>query len=151
VTLANFYRPIPSLSLDLDVSLARARLRGVPAAESRIPGALENVLAAGVAWTPARSGLYGALRVRHFGAYPLIEDNSARAERTTLVNADAGLRLVRGLRLQATLLNVLNSRASDIQYFYASRLRGDSPDGVTGVHVHPVEPRQVRASLRLEW
>lgn len=151
VTLANFYRPVPSLSFDLDVSLARARLRGVPADASRIPGALENVLAAGATWMSARSGLYGALRVRNFGAYPLVEDNAARAERTTLLNADAGLRLPRGLRLQATLLNVLNARASDIQYFYASRLRGESAEGTTGVHVHPVEPRQVRASLGLAF
>ncbi len=147
VTLANFYRPVPSLSLDLDVSLARARLRDVPANASRIPGALENVVAAGVTWTPPKGGLFGAVRVRHFGAYPLVEDNSARADRTTLVNADAGVRLPRGLRLQATLLNVLNSRGSDIQYFYASRLRGEASEGTSGVHVHPVEPRQVRASL----
>ena len=147
VTLANFYRPTPSLSLDADVSFAYARLRGVPSAQSRIPGALENVIAAGVTWSPERSGLYGAVRVRHFGAYPLIEDNGSRARATTLVNADAGVRLLRGVRLQATLLNVFDSRAADIQYFYASRVEGESTAGVDRVHVHPVEPRQLRASL----
>ncbi len=151
VTLANFYRPVPSLSFDADVSFAHARLRGVPAAESRIPGALENVIAAGVTWSPPRGVLFGAVRVRHFGAYPLIEDNSSRAQATTLVNADAGVRLRRGVRLQATLLNVFDSRAADIQYFYGSRLPGDAAGGVDGIHVHPVEPRQIRASLGLAF
>ena len=146
VTWANFYRPIPSLSLDADISFARARLAGVPAEESRIPGALEHVFAGGIAWAPER-GPFGALRVRHFGAYPLIEDNSVRADAATLVNAEAGVHLVRGLRLEATLLNVLNSRAADIQYYYPSRLRGEPAGGVNDVHFHPVEPRQLRASL----
>ena len=151
VTIANFYRPIPSLSFDADVSLARARLSGVPTAESRIPGALENVVAGGVTWSPPHRGLYGAVRVRHFGSYPLIETDEFRASASTLVNADVGVKLVRGLMLQATLLNAFNSKASDIQYFYASRLRGEPQTGIADVHFHRVEPRQIRASLGLAF
>ena len=147
VTLANYYRVSPSLALDADVSFARARLYGVPAAESRIPGALERVIAAGVTWNSNRRGSYGALRVRHFGAYPLIENGSRRAQPATLLNADAGMRLLPSVRLQLTLLNLLGSRAADIQYLYTSRLRGEAA-GVTGVHLHPVEPRQLRVSLQ---
>ena len=151
VTIANFYRPIPSLSFDADVSIARARLSGVPTAESRIPGALENVVAGGVTFSPTHRGLYGALRVRHFGSYPLLEMNEFRANASTLVNADVGVKHVRGLMLQATLLNAFNSKASDIQYFYASRLRGEPAAGVADVHFHRVEPRQIRASLGLAF
>jgi hypothetical protein len=46
------------------------------------------------------------------------------------------------------VLNVLGSTASDIQYFYTSRLQGEPVSGVNDVHFHPVEPRQVRAGLR---
>ncbi|HWA59017.1 MAG TPA: TonB-dependent receptor [Gemmatimonadales bacterium] len=148
ITWANFYRPIPQLSLDLDVSLARARLTGVPAEQDRIPGALENVVAAGVTWAAVRRGPFAALRVRHFGSYPLIEDNSVRASSTTLLNADAGF-LVSGIRVTASVLNLLDSKASDIQYYYASRLPGEPAAGVDDVHFHPVEPRQVR--LTLAW
>lgn len=147
VTWANFYRPIPQLSLDADVSFAQARLADVPVDENRIPGALENVFAGGVAWTPDR-GPFGALRVRHFGAYPLIEDNTVRADPATLLNAEVGYLFVSGIRLEATVLNLLNSRASDIQYFYASRLRGEPTGGIDDVHFHPVEPRQLRVSLQ---
>jgi len=84
--------------------------------------------------------------VRHFGAYPLIEDNTTRAAPATIMNADVGLQVYRGVKLQATLLNLLDSRASDIQYLYTSRLRGEAV-GVSDVHVHPIEPRQLRLSL----
>jgi hypothetical protein len=146
VTFANFYRPIPQLSLDADVSLARARFAGLQSAEDHIPGALERVVAAGVAWSPRARGLFGAVRLRHFGGYPLIEDNSVRATGTTLVNADAGA-LVGGTRLQVTVLNLLDARANDIQYYYRSRLSGEPAGGASDVHFHPVEPRQLRVSI----
>lgn len=150
VTWANFWRPLPSLSVDADVSFSRARLAGVAAGEDRIPGALENVVAGGVAWIPAR-GFSAALRLRHFGAYPLIEDNSVRADAATLLNGEAGYRFRRGVRVEAALLNLLNSDARDIQYFYASRLPGEPAEGVEDIHFHPVEPRQLRVTLRWEF
>ena len=94
----------------------------------------------------AEVGSFGLLRVRHFGSYPLVEDNSVRATATTLVNASVGYPLGR-MRLQASVLNLLDARASDIQYYYASRLPGEASGGTTDVHFHPVEPRQLRISL----
>jgi outer membrane receptor protein involved in Fe transport len=145
--LANFYRPIPELALDLDVSLARARFRDVAPGENHIPGALENVVAAGATWSTPGRGLFGAMRLRHFGSYPLIEDNSVRATATTLLNVDAGWLFTPGIRLQVSVLNLLNARDSDIQYYYTSRLPGEPAGGTDDIHFHPVEPRQVRASL----
>jgi hypothetical protein len=147
ITLANFYRPIPQLALDLDVSLARARFDGVPAGEDHVPGALENVVAAGAAWSTPGRGVFGAVRLRRFGAYPLVEDNTVRARSSTLASAEAGWRFAGGIRLGLTVLNALNARAFDIQYYYASRLPGEPADGVDDIHFHPVEPRQVRVAL----
>ena len=147
ITVANFYRPLPSLSLDLDVSLARARFRDVPADAAHIPGALERVVAGGIAWLPTDHGVFGAVRARHFGAYALREDDGVRAGASTLLNADAGYLLRSGLRLQLTVLNLTDSRVDDIQYYYASRLPGEASGGVEDVHFHPAEPRQLRASL----
>jgi outer membrane receptor protein involved in Fe transport len=146
VTLASFYRPVPQLSLDADISFARAQFDGVEPGSDHIPGALENVLAAGATWAPRKTGPFGALRVRHFGPYPLVEDNSVRATATTLVNAGVGY-LMAGVRAQASVLNLLDTRASDIQYYYASRLSGEAAAGAADVHFHPVEPRQLRISL----
>ena len=145
VTLANFYRPVPQLSLDADISFARARFAGVEPGD-HIPGALENVVAGGATWAPRKTGPFGSLRVRRFGSYPLIEDNSVRATATTLVNGSFGY-LLGGVRVQASVLNIFDTRASDIQYYYASRLPGEAATGSDDVHFHPVEPRQLRISL----
>lgn len=146
ITLANFWRPVPALALDADISFARARLCDVASGEDRIPGALERVVAAGASYSTPNERAFVSLRLRHFGAYPLIESNRVRAEGTTLVNASSGLRLA-GLRVQLSVLNLLGSRASDIQYFYSSRLAGEPADGVADIHFHPVEPRQLRLGL----
>jgi hypothetical protein len=55
----------------------------------------------------------------------LVEDNSVRATASTLVRAEAGWLLSQGVRLQVSVLNLVNSRASDIQYYYTSRLPGE--------------------------
>ena len=148
LTWINVYRPIPRLTLDADVSFSRARFAGVPAGQDYIPGALENVVAAGITWSPRESGVFGSVRVRHFGSYPLIEDNSVRAMPASLVNAEVGY--LRGrTRLQVSVLNLLNEVGDDIEYYYGSRLAGEAPAGVVDIHFHPVEPRQIR--IMLEW
>jgi hypothetical protein len=145
-TWANFYRPTAHLSLDADVSFAHARFVGVAAGEDYIPGALENVVAAGITWSPMTRGPYGSIRLRHFGSYPLIEDNSIRATPVDLVNVEIGL-LRSAVRLQLSVLNLFNEVANDIEYYYTSRLAGEPLGGVDDMHFHPVEPRQLRVSL----
>ncbi|MBC8087222.1 MAG: TonB-dependent receptor [Phycisphaerae bacterium] len=147
VTFANFYRLTPRISLDADVSFAHARFAADNPAARNIPGALENVIAGGITRLPANNGVLGAIRLRHFGAYPLLEDNSVRARASSLVNADAGYVFAGGLRVQVSMLNVFNSKADDIQYYYASRLKGEPAEGVDDVHFHPAEPRQLRFSV----
>ena len=93
------------------------------------------------------SGLSASARVRHFGAAPLIEDGSVSSDPTTLVNF--GGYYTRGrFRIGVDLLNAFNAKDADITYFYASRLPGEGADGVEDRHIHPVEPRQVRVTLR---
>ncbi|GJG88945.1 TonB-dependent receptor [Gemmatimonadetes bacterium T265] len=147
VTFANFYRPVRALALDADVSFARARFHNADATVTHVPGALEHVVAGGATWNAGGPGAFGALRVRHFGAYALVEDNSVRARAATLLNGDVGYQLARGTRVQLSVLNLANARADDIQYYYTSRLAGEPAGGVDDVHAHPVEPRQLRVSL----
>jgi hypothetical protein len=146
ITVANYWRPHRTLAVDADVSFTQAQYLDAEPGARRVPGALENVIAGGVQWTPRANGPSAVVRLRHLGAYPLIEDNSVRASATTLVNASIGVP-VRGVRLTASVLNLLGSRGRDIQYYYASRLAGEPAGGVEDVHYHPVEPRQVRVGL----
>jgi outer membrane receptor protein involved in Fe transport len=146
--LTAFWRPMNWLVLDGSASSTRARLREVPAGERRIPGAVGQVLGGGA--TAQFGSLSGTIRVRHFGEAPLIEDDSVRSDATTLVNLGAYYRW-RGGQLALDLFNALGARESDISYLYSSRLPGEPDGGVDDVHFHPVEPRQVRASLRLHF
>jgi len=149
VTWTNFFRVGPSLTADLDVSLARARFAGAPDGNDRIPGAMERVVTGAVAWEPVAAGPFVALRLRHFGAYPLVEDDSRRAPASTLLNLNLGWAAARDLRVGVGVLNLLDARASDIEYFYPSRVRGEPLEGVEDVHFHPVEPQLLR--LTATW
>ena len=144
-----FWRINDTLVLDAQGALTNARFRGVPKSQNRIPNAVNEVISGGATWTPVLA-LTLTARLRHFGAAPLVEDNSARSDPTTLVNAGAYYRIGK-LRVGLDVLNVFNSRKADITYFYASRLPGEPEEGVEDYHLHPVEPRQVRASLRYSF
>ena len=52
----------------------------------------------------------------------------------------------RRLKLHLDVHNLFNRKASDIDYFYASRLRGE-PAPVDDIHFHPAEPRSLRVAL----
>ena len=116
-----------------------------------IPGAIETTVAAGTA-VDFDNGIFGSLRVRHFGERPLIEDGSVESDPTTLVNLQAGWQWLAfpwwgDLTFTLDVLNLLDSRDDDITYFYASRLAGEPDEGVEDVHFHPVEPCMVRGSV----
>ena len=140
------YRATRWLSLDGHLAYSRARFTDGAAEGDRIPGAIEGVASAGVTVTPA-SRWSGSLRWRFFGPRPLIEDDSVRSRASNLVSAEAGYQIRRVWRLKADLLNLFDSSSSDIDYFYTSRLPGEPPGGVDGLHFHPVEPFTVRIAL----
>ena len=144
IEFANAFRAGRNISFDLDLTLTRARLIN-ESEENRIPGALESVLAAGVMFDLS-SGISGALRIRHFGEYPLVEDNSMRSQPSTLVNASLGYRF-QDVTLTVSVLNALNEDDSDIQYYYGSHLLSEATPETEDVHFHPVEPRSFRLSL----
>lgn len=89
--------------------------------------------------------------MRYLGPRPIIEDASVEAKRSLLVNAEGGYRVGPRTRLVLDVLNLFDSRASDIDYFYRSRLPGEPATGVDDIHTHPVSPRTARLSLRFDF
>jgi outer membrane receptor protein involved in Fe transport len=135
------------LSAELEASYTRARFRDADAAGREIPGAIPLVIGAGVSLR-TDSGWMANAHLRHFGAYPLIEDGSVESEGSTLVN----LRVGREWPQWAVYLDALNafdSRDHDVDYFYASRLSGEPAEGIDDIHFHIFQPRSLRLSLRL--
>ena len=140
-----FWRPVPGVVIDAAYSYTDAKFVGPATGADAIPGAVPEVIAAGIAVTPVPD-LTVTARLRRFGSAPLIEDRSARSDATTLVNL-AGYYDLGAMRLGVEVFNLFDSRDADITYFYESRLPGEA-SGVKDRHFHPVEPRLVRASLR---
>src|ERR1044072_6824793 len=139
-------RPPPAhVRFDLDAPYPRARFRDTAPEGDRIPGAIGGVVSAGV--TIDDVGRWsGALRLRYFGPRPLIEDDSVRSASSTLLYAQAGYAITPKLQARVEIYNLLDEKASDIDYFYTSRLRpGDEPRD--DVHFQPAEPRTVRLMI----
>jgi len=149
VEWANYYSVRPWLTLDADLSWSSARFTDGDPIGSEIPGAVRHVASVGVSVTDRRFS--GQLRVRYLGPRPLVEDGRVEAARSILVNAEAGYRIARGMRLVTDVLNLFDARASDIEYYYRSRLPDEPVTGVDDVHTHPVAPRTARVSLRFDF
>ncbi len=145
VELLADWRPTARLNLTASYAGTHARFTN----GDRIPNAVSSVLSAGASWKLGRASTV-SLTWRRLGAAPLIEDNSVRSRPTGLVNAlfvqDFGK-----ASLMVEVLNLTNSRKDDIAYSYASRLPGETADGVDDVHFHPVEPRAVRAGVKINF
>lgn len=153
IELTANWRPAPSWEVDADASLSRPRFRDSDPAGDRIPGAMERVLTLGITWN---SGPWtvGA-RVRHFGARPLIEDNSIRGAASTLANVKASYRINPSAEIALEVFNLFNRKVNDIEYAYASRLPGEPAfnEATTPatVHFHPSLPRTARIGLKVSF
>ena len=142
---SNYYKPANWLTLDADLSFARARFRGFDPAGNRIPGAVEGV--ASLALAVDKVGPYfGALQLRYFGPRPLLEDNSVRSRGTATLNGRIGYKFNPKLKLELEGFNLTNRKDSAIDYFYKSQLRGEAA-AVSDIHFHPIESRTFRLTL----
>jgi outer membrane receptor protein involved in Fe transport len=147
---ANAWTPTGRISVDADFADSRARYTAIDNSVpgNYIPGSIEKTASLGLAYDD-HAKWSGGVRLRYFGPRPLIEDNSVRSPASTLVNLRLGYRIDRKTRLSLDVLNAFNARVSDIDYYYASQLRGEAAP-VADVHTHPAEPRTLRLTLRVE-
>ncbi len=140
VEWSNYWTPREWLTLDADIALSKARFRDDDAAGKYIPGAVERTASVGVAvhdLGPWRGGL----RLRYLGPRALKEDDSVRSGSSVMVNLNVGYKLAAKSQLTLEVLNLFNRKASDIDYYYESRLRGEAAAKTWDVHSHPAEPR----------
>ena len=148
VEWTNYYKPVEWLTLDADFAFTSAWYSDAPDNANDIPNSVGRVISAG-ATVDLPYGLFASLRLRHFGHVPLIEDGSAQAGNTNLVNLGAGYQN-EDLKLEVDVFNLFGSTDRDIAYYYESRLRNETV-GVADIHYHPVEPRMVRVSATVRF
>ncbi|MBY0243305.1 MAG: TonB-dependent receptor, partial [Burkholderiaceae bacterium] len=142
----NHYVASSMLLFDLDLAASRARYADTSPDGDYIPGALNRVLSFGA--TLRNLGAWsGSFQLRHFGPRPLLEDASIRSRATTLAYARAAYQLGKRTSVALDIFNLFDKQASDIDYYYRSRLPGEAADGVDDIHFHPVERRSFRLTL----
>jgi outer membrane receptor protein involved in Fe transport len=145
----NHYVAAPWLLFDLDIAASRARYTQDDPAGNFIPGALDKVVSFGVA-VRELGPWHGSLQWRYFGPRPLAEDNSVRSAATSIAYLRVGHHIGPKARLGLDVYNLFNRKASDIDYYYRSMLRGETA-AVNDIHFHPAEPRSMRLTFTLNY
>lgn len=177
----NHYRPRSWIDIDADLAMTHARFRGYDSAQADVYASLAGYPEAQIGNAPGnyipnapamvasvgvtlgeKTGWFGGLRWRYLGPSPLTEDNSFRSSATSIFNGRLGYRIDNGWRLQLDVLNLLNTKASQITYAYGSLLKTDTlynlctagtaptsvcQNGVMDYVLHPVEPLTVRLTI----
>ena len=135
--LVAFWRPLPWLAIDGNYTGSHARYDN----GDHIPNAFENSAALGI--SAVSDKWEAAIRLRHLGPSPLVEDNSVRDKGSTVINLRAARKFA-NFEVYGDLLNILNSRDKDIAYFYEAYIPGFDAAPTEGRMSRVVEPRTVR-------
>ncbi len=154
IEFSNFYTPAKWLTVDADYAWSHARFTDHEPGGDFVPEALVATFDGGMAVHDlggALSKVSGGLRLRYFGPRPLTQDGSVQSHATTLVYADLAYDILPRWRIAFDIFNLLNAKASDIDYYYTSRLPGEPLSGVNDIHTHPAEPREFRASIDIRF
>jgi outer membrane receptor protein involved in Fe transport len=150
VEITSSWRPSATWEIDGNLSFNRARFRDYDPVGSYVPNAINQIVSAGVTYTDGPFTV-GA-KLRFISAHPLIEDNSIRSSPHTVVNLRTSYRLNKQLEISMDVFNVFNTKASDTEYAYASRLANEaafSSSTPATLHFHPALPRMLRIGMRL--
>jgi hypothetical protein len=170
VEWGNTYHVNSWLSAELNAAFTRARFDGNAAPDDlgcsdaapshpcaapigivgrRVPNSPTNVIDAGLT-AHHESGWFGALRARHFGDSPLVEDNSARSPAYTTLDAQLGYQKSKEWLVAVDVFNIANVKWNDIAYYYVSRLKSETSPQSDYV-VHPGVPRTLRAHFQYQF
>jgi outer membrane receptor protein involved in Fe transport len=143
----NHYIANSWLLFDLDMAYSRSHYTEHDPVGDYIPGAIGKVASFGA--TIMDLGPWsGAFQMRYFGPRPLIEDNSQRSASTAIAYARVGYKFNRRWTVQLDAFNLFDRKASDVDYYYASRLPGEPAEGVDDIHYHPAERRTFRLTVK---
>jgi outer membrane receptor protein involved in Fe transport len=153
VEISGAYRPFPWIEINTDLAFARARYHA-SAAELASFGLAGPFIANAPSFIGSFGVLvdnlgpwFGGLQWRNLGPYPVSEGNRFPEDKGySEFNLDIGYRFARALKAQVGVYNLFDRRADSAAYYYTSRL---TPTGgeVTGLQVHPLEPRSARLTL----
>jgi len=155
--LTMFWQPLPWLGIDAVFTNSDAHYVDNP--EGRyVENALEQAAQLGI--TATQDNWDASLRVRHLGAYPLVADNSQRAEKLTTVSL-RGAYHWSALTLYAEFINALDNNGKEITYWYEAYVDGFDAAGGSSEDIdcattncrlsRSTEPRAFRVGLSYKF
>jgi len=150
VEIANYYSPFRWLVFDGDVSFSRARFTSPGFEGQLVPEAVDTVFSAGAS-IDGFHRTFASIRWRYFGPRALIEDDSIRSAATSLANIQLGYQPMPRLRVTLDIFNAFNAKASDIDYYFTSRLPGEPLASIDDRHFHPAVPRTLRLAATVAF
>ncbi len=151
---ANSYAVTSYFSVDMNLAWSRARYSDHNPYGAYVPEALAGTADLGLAVHDLDGRLKdwsGSLRLRHFGPRVLTQDGAHKSKATSLIYAQLNYALSNRWQIGLSGFNLLDQRVSDIDYFYASRLKGEAKSGIEDIMTHPAEPRGFRLSLNAQF
>ena len=150
VEITNYYFINEEWSLDLEYAYSDARFKKNLGGGDKIPGAIEQVLQAGLN-IEMKNGWFSSLRLRYFGERPLTEDGAVESDSSTIWNFRLGYQRENWV-FKADILNLTDSDDHDVDYYYESRLPSEATGlGTEDIHFHVFEPRTLRLSLGYQF
>lgn len=146
----NYYKLTDWLTLDADLALTSARYAEPQEGESNnfVPNSVGRVVSTG-ATVVAPNGLFGTLRLRHFGSMPLDTSGKFWSGDTNVVNVGTGYKQ-KQYKFEIDIFNIFGSQKNDIAYAYDSAYPAGA-NAQKGILKHPVEPRMVRATITFNF
>lgn len=130
-------------TLDFEYAYSDAKLVEKLDGSEVIPGALEQVISAGVNMKLSDK-FYSNFRMRYFDEYPL--DGGQTADASSIANLRLAYSVTSNMEITLDILNLFDSDDRDIQYVYESQLETEvAPQ--EDVHFHIFEPRTYHFNL----
>jgi outer membrane receptor protein involved in Fe transport len=149
--LVAFWRPRDWLAFDAVYTGSHARyVNAQDDGGFHIEGSVESAGELGVSAVHGR--WEASARLRYLGVYPLVPDNSQRADAEKVVNLRAAYKPGH-YTFYGEVLNILNGNGNDIVYFYPTNVAGLDPPGVEidGRVSRAEEPRTLRFGVKYEF
>jgi hypothetical protein len=144
VEWSNRWTPARGFAMDANMAWSHPRYGDHDPAGPYIMNAPQKVAHVQMSWS--HWGPWSAsVGWRYIGSAALTTDNSVRSTASLLSHLKLTHTWSKDLTLNLDVLNLANRKSNDISYFYTSRVAGETA-GVNDIHVHPQEPRSIRAT-----
>jgi outer membrane receptor protein involved in Fe transport len=157
--LTLFYKPLTWLGIDAVYTHNKTRALDSPDGPY-IEQSLEAAGEIGVSMT--KNKVEASFRLRYLGPYPLVPDNSQRANSDTMLNFRGAYTLGK-VQIYGEILNVLDDKGKDVVYWYPAYVAGLDPPGLTSNDIdcnsgavncrmsRAEEPRTLRVGAKIRF